>query len=98
MNTGEALKTLIEAGYITKEEAGKIEKSYNSAKQEKLRAVREVANRALVDYLAVLCPDINVDEHKRFVTVLFKELEMELKKPADEEDPIKSFLKAIGAA
>lgn len=98
MNTGEALKTLIDAGYITKEEAGKIERSYNSAKQEKLRKVREVANRALVDYLTVLCPDIDVDEHKRFVTVLFKELEADLKKPAEEEDPIKAFLKAIGAA
>ena len=98
MNTGEALKTLIDAGYITKEEAGKIERAYNSAKQEKLRKVREVANRALVDYLNVLCPDIDVDEHKRFVTVLFKELEADLVEANEEEDSIKKFLKSIGVA
>lgn len=98
MNTGEALKTLINAGYITREEADKIERSYNSAKQERLRKVREVANRALVDYLIVLCPDIDVDEHKRFVTVLFKELEADLIGPDEEEDSIKKFLKSIGVA
>ena len=98
MNTGEALKTLINAGYITKEEADRIERCYNSAKQEKLRKVREVASRALVDYLTVLCPDIDVDEHKRFVTVLFKELEADLIGPDEEEDSIKKFLKSIGVA
>ena len=98
MNTGEALRTLINAGYITKEEAGRIEKSYNSAKQEKLRKVREVANRALVDYLTVLCPGIDVNEHKRFVTVLFKELEVDLNGTDEEEDSIQKFLKSIGVA
>ena len=95
MNTGEALRILIDAGYITKEDAKKIEeKAAAAARNEKLEKVRTVATRALTDYLCVLCPDIAGGEHEKFVKLLLKNLEADLA----NEDPIKAFLKSIGVA
>ena len=101
MNTGDAIKVLLDAGYITKEEAGKIESNAKNRKQEKIEKAREVAVRALVDYLCAMCDKTPREEHTRFVRALFKELEadmIETPKKEEEEDPIKAFLKAIGAA
>jgi hypothetical protein len=99
MNTGEALKALIDAGWLTKEEANKI--ASKNEEQEKLKKVREVASRALTDYFNILMPDVSAEENKKFVDFLFKELERGLipvKKPKDEDDEIMRFLKKIGAA
>jgi hypothetical protein len=99
MNTGEALKALIDAGWLTKEEANKI--ASKNEKQEKLKKVREVASRALTDYFNILMPDVSAEENKKFVDFLFKELERGLipvKKPKDEDDEIMRFLKKIGVA
>ena len=103
MNTGEALKILVNAGMITKEEAKEMErKAQANAREEKVKKVREVAVRAFTDYLGVLMGHENAtDEDREFVTAMFKDLERELeevKKAKDEEDPILRFLKSIGAA
>ena len=101
MNTGDALKVLIQAGYLTAEDAQKIETRAKNEKQEKLKKVREVAERAMADYFEVLLPAIKREEHAKFVKVLFNELEGDLTKPTpkkEEEDPIKEFLKALGVA
>lgn len=99
MNTGEALQILVDAGWVTKEEANKI--ASKNEKQEKLKKVREVASRALADYFNTLMPGISAEENKKFIDVLFRELERDLvpvKKPKDEDDEIMRFLKKIGAA
>lgn len=100
MNTGDAIRVLLDAGYITKEEAGRIESNAKNRKQEKIEKAREVAVRALVDYLCVMCDRTPREEHARFVRTLFKELEADMADTPkeEEEDPIKTFLKAIGAA
>lgn len=103
MNTGEALKILVDAGMLTKEEAKKLErKAAADAREEKIKKVREVAVRAFTDYLGVLMGhEKATDKDREFVTEMFKDLEKnieELKKKKDEEDPILRFLKSIGAA
>ena len=103
MNTGEALKILVDAGMLTKEEAKELErKAQTNARAEKIRKVREVAVRAFTDYLSALMGHDGVsDEDRAFVTSMFEDLEKELeaeKKKKDEEDPILKFLKSIGAA
>ena len=102
MNTGEAMKVLIDAGWVTKEEAKKMEDKAN----DKVRKARSVAERALVDYLCVLIAEIPRSEHEDFVESLFNDLEKNLKDEVEEEKPrkeededvIAKFLKAIGAA
>jgi len=101
MNTGEALKTLVDAGLLTKEKAQEIENKAAAAElakrqQEKINKVREVAVRAVTDYIDVLCPTKTHEENKKFISILFKELEEDMKEI--ERDPIKEFLKMIGAA
>jgi hypothetical protein len=95
MNNSEALETLINAGWLTKEEAKKIkEKVAAAAKNEKLEKARAAAIRALTDYLYVLCPSIAREEHEEFIKLSLKDLETGL----ESEDPIKAFLKSIGVA
>lgn len=95
MNTGEALKALIDAGWLTKEEAKKMEeKAAAAAKNEQLDKVRTVVIRSLTDYLCILCPNVKREEHEKFVKFLLKDLEADLA----SEDPIKAFLKSIGVA
>lgn len=101
MNTGEAMKILIDAGWVTKEEAKRMMDKAN----DKVRKARSVAERALVDYLCVLIAEIPRSEHEDFVETLFNDLEKNLKSEVEEEKPqkeedeiISKFLKAIGAA
>ena len=95
MDTSEALKTLIKAGWITKEEAGKIEeKVAAAARNVKLDEARTAVTKALTNYLCILCPKMNREEHENFVRILLKDLEADLV----SEDPIQAFLKSIGVA
>ena len=102
MTTNDALKVLVQAGYLTAEDAQRIETKAKNEKQEKLRKAREVAIRAMTDYFEVLLPDMRREEHEKFVKVLFSELECDFNKPAppkkDEDDEILRFLKKIGVA
>ena len=96
MSTGEAIETLVKAGWLTEETADKIVKkaAEKDKRKENLKKTREVASRALVDYLCILCDATPREEHTRFVTMLFQSLEDELKEIP--EDPIKAFLKSKG--
>ena len=104
MNTGDALKILIDAGWVTKEEAKKI--ADKASADEKMRKARSVAERALVDYLFTITKGIPREEHEDFVRIMFDELEKDLKKATvkekepdpDDDEVIRKFLKAIGAA
>ena len=100
MNTGDALQILVDAGWVTKEEATKI--ASRNKEQEKLIKVREVASRALTDYFNVLLPGTSADENREFVDALFTQLEKDLKDwnkvKKKEDDEIMRFLKKIGAA
>lgn len=99
MSTGDALQILVDAGWVTKEEANRI--ASKNEKQEKLKKVREVASRALTDYFNTLMPGIPAEENRKFIDFLFKELERDLvptKKPIEADDEIMRFLKRIGAA
>lgn len=100
MNTGEALQILVDAGWVTKEEAGRI--TSRNGEQEKLKKAREVASRALADYFNVLLPGTSADENREFVDALFNQLEKDLKDwnkvKKKEDDEIMRFLKKIGAA
>lgn len=102
MTTNEALKVLVQAGYLTAEDAQRLETRAKNEKQEKLRKAREVAIRAMTDYFEVILPDMRREEHEKFVKVLFSELEHDFNKPEppkkDEDDEILRFLKKIGVA
>ena len=101
MNAGEALKILVDAGYLTSAEADKINKSKKEAERKaQVGRAREVAERAITDYFCVLLPNIKREEHAKFAKTLFNELEKDLNPPAEKEevDPIKEFLKNIGVA
>ena len=95
----DALQVLVNKGWITKEEAGRI--TSRNQEQEKLTKVREVASRALTDYFNVLIPGVSAEDNREFVDTLFVQLEKDLKdwsKPKKEDDEIMRFLKKIGAA
>ena len=102
MTTNEAVKVLVQAGYLTADDVQKIETRAKNEKQEKLKKVREVAIRAMTDYFEVILPDMPREEHEKFVKVLFSELEHDFNKPVppkkDEDDEILRFLKKIGVA
>lgn len=106
MNTGEALKVLVKAGYLTAEDAKDIETKANNKRIARISTAREVAKRAMADYFVTLMPDIDYDEHMKFVRTVFDELEKgleiplkkEVKKDPDPDDEIKKFLKSLGVA
>ena len=104
MNTGEALKVLVQAGYLTAEDAKNIEIKANNERNERISTAREVAKRAMADYFVELIPEVNRGEHLKFVGIVFDELEKNLdpvpkKKPEpDPDDEIKKFLKSLGVA